>query len=349
MAEICCGGGICDSLVTINYMREMAKKRLAYGSYTPCVSVSNAASFSSCCTADESAYTPTYKEITDGLYANYRVLNNNPANDVDGFSAYTQSLDSNCCPISLDEKNLPTSALTFGYTEITGITLSAITKPSDICDSSWSILKKNKYLRHTFGCSNNSIVEIGSPTEAESPDWINVASGRLSKSYGNISNGTSYVTFVSHTENITSSGNCGYSASTSTTISKDGYYVSISLDCDSHSIECDGGTVTGSYQDYCDDLSIDNIYYEKGDLSWTASSGSITIDIPDNHDDGTDSITVTIDFSIGDKNGSISCEFPRETCGSVTPVTGEGCNPYWGVDVFPTDSIIHLNNNCSVF
>ena len=341
----CCSGGTCDSIVTIGYMREMAKKRFVSGTSIPCVSVSSATSFSSCCTADESAYTPTYGEITGETYAQYREIANDPANDVDGFSAYTQTPDTNCCEISVNEKVIPQSALTFGYTEISGITLD-VHSPTATCDTSWSIKKKNVYLRHTFECNNDSIVEIGTGTSATSVDWINVSSGTLTKNYTKTlnydeSNKEYEVSFTPHNQNIISSGSCGYSASTYTSISKNLYNVSIWIDCDPDLvIDCDGGEVSGGFDDLCGDLNFDineDIYYmldgNKVSLSAKVEDDDIIIAIPPNNEDKTSEITVIMDFNIGTSGDGdfVRCTFKRENC-EIGPSTQGDWGELWNVE-----------------
>lgn len=338
----CCSGGTCDSIVTIGYMREMAKKRLGHGSSTPCVSVSSATPFSSCCTADESAYTPTYREITGGTYASVRALDNsNPVNDVNGFSSYTQTIDTNCCSISVNEKVLPHSALTFGYTEIYGVSLNATKIPS-VCDPSYEIKQIDTFRRHTFGCSNDSIVEISSsPTEVTfSGETI---SDRLTKTYGDISisgeltaivTGKSTIIVNGNTLTRTTTDSCGYSKSGSISFASSSYTASVTLDC-SKKIECDGGDVeaTISSGSCGNEVSILSVRLNTEEQVVSSITGNkLTVHIPRNNDSNTYTV-LYVGIQIGDKTAELSGLLDREICRfSPKPITDIDCGVFPGED-----------------
>lgn len=329
----CCSGGTCDSIVTIGYMREMAKKRLAYGSSTPCVSVSNATSFSSCCTADESAYTPTYREITGGTYASVRALDNsNPVNDANGFSSYTQTVDTNCCSISVNEKVLPHSALTFGYTEIYGVSLNATTTPSE-CNPSYVITQTDTFRRHTFGCSNDSIVEISSSTTAVTLSSKTIR-GSLTKTYGEISSaGESTITVNGDSWSRTTTDSCGYSKSDSISFASSSYTASVTLDC-SEKIECEGGNVEATINDPCgDEVSILSVRLNTEEpVVSSITSNKLTVSIPRNNDNNTNTV-LYVEIQIGDKTKELSCTLDRDIC-KVTPkpITDIDCGIFPGED-----------------
>ena len=333
----CCSGGTCDSIVTIGYMREMAKKRLAYGSSTPCVSVSNATSFSSCCTADESAYTPTYREITGGTYASVRALDNsNPVNDANGFSSYTQTVDTNCCSISVNEKVLPHSALTFGYTEIYGVSLNATTTPSE-CNPSYVITQTDTFRRHTFGCSNDSIVEISSSTTAVTLSSKTI-SGSLTKTYGDITeDGESTITVNGDSWSRTTTDSCGYSKSDSISFASSSYTASVTLDC-SEKIECEGGNVEATINDPCgDEVSILSVRLNTEEpVVSSITSNKLTVSIPRNNDNNTNTVLyveIQIGKGTGKKTKELSCTLDRDIC-KVTPkpITDIDCGIFPGED-----------------
>ena len=337
----CCSGGTCDSIVTIGYMREMAKKRLGHGSSTPCVSVSSAKPFSSCCTADESAYTPTYREITGGTYASVRALDNsNPANDVNGFSSYTQTVDTNCCSISVDEKILPHSALTFGYTEIFGVSLNATTKPS-VCNPKYVIEQTDTFMRHTFGCSDDSIVEISStPTEVTLPS--KTISGELTRTYGDISISGELTTIVSGKSTIIVNGNtltrtttdsCGYSKSDSISFESSSYTASVTLDC-SKKIECDGGDVEATISGSCgNEVSILSVRLNTEEQVVSSITGNkLTVHIPRNNDSNTYTV-LYVGIQIGNKTAELPGLLDREICRfSPKPITDIDCGVFPGED-----------------
>lgn len=337
----CCSGGTCDSIVTIGYMREMAKKRLGHGSSTPCVSVSSAKPFSSCCTADESAYTPTYREITGGTYASVRALDNsNPVNDVNGFSSYTQTVDTNCCSISVDEKLLPHSALTFGYTEIYGVSLNATTKPS-VCNRKYEIKQTDTFRRHTFGCSDDSIVEISSSTtEVTLPS--KTISGELTRTYGDISISGELTTIVSGESTVTVNGNrwnrtttdsCGYSKSGSISFASSSYTVSVTLDC-SKEIECDGGDVEATISGPCgNEVSILSVRLNTEEqVESSITDNKLTVHIPRNKDNNTYTV-LYVGIQIGDKTAELPGLLDRGLC-KVTPkpITDMDCGVFPGED-----------------
>lgn len=331
----CCSGGTCDSIVTIGYMREMAKKRLAYGSSTPCVSVSNATSFSSCCTADESAYTPTYREITSGTYASVRALDDsNPLNDVNGFSSYTQTVDTNCCSISVNEKVLPHSALTFGYTEIYGVTLSAETIPSQ-CDTSYAVKQIDTFRRRTFGCVNDEIEEISSsPISAIS----NIIEGSLTKTYTKTSEEDDSTIEVVITINgivlsRTTTDSCGYSKSDSISFPSSSYTASVTLDCTAK-IPCEGGDVSATIVNPCgNDVRILSVRLNTEEqVESSITSNKLTVSIPRNDDSNTYTV-LYVKIQIGDEIKELSCTLDRDVC-KVTPkpITDMDCGVFPGED-----------------
>lgn len=317
MAEIttCCGSGTCDSIVTIGYMREMAQ----------CAVVSSATPFSGCCEAEESAYTPTCGEISGETYASLRrYVDSNPVEDTNGFIVELPTIDTNCCEISLDEKLVSVSSLTFENTTITSVTLST-SSPSQ-CDPSWSVYKTNHCIRHTYGCVDNEISEISASTVDSNSIFVD--SGELTKTFGGISvnggvrtkTGTSVVSFSDVTVTTSTTDKCDNVEEASTYISLSDYTIEAVLDCSNH-IECEGGECYFTVDDPCDEITR-TFSLSTGEEFVEDTDGNRTI-IRIGRNSGNSSNTILmVELTISDGNSSVSttmsCTLDRDLC-KITP------------------------------
>lgn len=324
MAEInCCSGSTCQELVTIGYMRELA--------VSACTTVSAASSFSSCCEADESAYTPTYGEISGGTYAPVRVISGDPKDDINGFSASSANVAAftSCCsqgPISASQQNLMRSDLAYGYTHISGITFSKNVSSSP-CDTSWTVNRRRYYNRYLKTCGNVVVESVVTGDEQ-------VSAGTFSRTYSQFnsdgSSGSVQVSYNPVTVSSDTTDRCGNYKSGDTEVSKAGYTITVSMTCPTSEIPCNGTTIPLYFGGTCsnDTVSItsatvgtsetvQSTYNETGGTitigtnNFSQISGTLTVGIKVRNESQTPAI---------ETSGTVECSFRRQTCG-ITPVT----------------------------
>lgn len=323
MADTCCSKSKCEELVTIGYMRELA---IIGG----CCSVSSATPFNSCCSANESAYTPDYSEISGGTYA--RVRSKDPTNfddDISGFECLVPTTSSNACATTqLSKKKVAKNELMYEYTVAEKPVLE-ITKEPSSCNTSGEIQETKSYTRYSAYCGDNGDIVISSETTS----FPKTVPFSISKYFYENTNYTwGYdISFGRHTYTSKTKDDCGeYSASTtSDTIS--GYQVGFNYNgpSDGTEIECDGTSFTITYDTggCSDDFSI-----EVSTSNCEASDdeqGTISVTVPKN-DEGVDSCSITISASAGDNRYDETYTFNRGKC-SYEPSVGEpsGCGPFW--------------------
>lgn len=320
MAEInCCSGSTCQDLVTIGFMQELA----ASGG---CTTINVPAGFSSCCEANGSAYTPTYGEIVSSAYPQRVLVDEDPYNDVNGFSASSANVSvfSSCCgSIAASGQNLMKSDLEYGFTEISAVT-HHVTKYPTICNTNFTIEHTDTYGRYRFFCNEDSVSgTVSAISVTLSSKTIN---SHLDKNYGDISNGSSHVTISSGISSSSTVDRCsGKVASAYTLFYESAYTVSITINCPSSTekIPCTGGTITAeiSGQQCENEASITSSRLEPNEPITSATTDNIhyTFKIGQNNNN-LNSSKLILDIKIGDKTGTVECTFNRQTCG-ITPVT----------------------------
>ena len=309
MAANCCSGNPCEELVTLGYMIDMASS---------CGSVSAHSDFSSCCSADGSAYTPTYSDIINGRYANVRSIASNPKNDVNGFSAYTQELDTNeCGGVTANDKLLAKNQLTFEYTELTSVTISSPSVSVDSCGYSYSTTKNYRYLRHKVVCGDDTTTNVTFNENASG------SRGASSVSFHrNGDNGYFDVSYPNTSISASATDKCGNTKSDSKTISVSDSSYSCSITPPSGSIPCEGGTINFN----ADGEISYSFTLDGSDIS--SSSGQVTI--PQNDANET-SHTLIMNVYLCGESGSLSITFEQDLCkhGPDAPTSTSPCGVYW--------------------
>lgn len=332
MANNCCSGNECEELVTIGYMRNIPS---ATSVNFPCVEVSDATPIESCCEADESAYTPTYGDImievspNKGKYANIRKIDNdNPIRDINGFSARTTStpIESCCGELNPNDALIPKSDFLFGWTVIKNIKFKVI-KNVSFCDPSYEIEETDEYDRCIYSCDYVNTFSASVET---------TKSGALTKHYGDIrKNGcsaTCEVTFDT-ARVYTSITTCEVTKSAESSFTLSSYEVVVGLlpyDGNDGRIPCSGGTISGNVVTEClNEVNIISVDTSPAvDAQITYDDGHFEITIPENYS-GYSGITITVNFSVGDKNGSTSgCSYGWDAC-EYKPTTDNPCEIFW--------------------
>lgn len=315
MAENCCSGSLCEEVVTLGYMIDMA------GS---CGSITAHSDFSSCCSADGSAYTPTYNDIINERYAKLRSISSNPKNDINGFSAYTQTLDDNeCGGVTANDKLLAKSQLAFEYTELTSVTISSPSVSVDSCGYSYSATKNYRYLRHKVVCGDDTTTNVTFNENASG------SRGASSVSFHrNDDNGYFDVSYPNTSISASATDKCGNTKSASTTVSVSNNTYSCYIEPYVGKIPCSGGTIrfgVDSNISYSFTLSIDG---SEESIS-PSSSGEITIG--QNKNSSESNLTLTMNVSLCGEIGSISMGFTQEGCqyGPDAPTSTSPCGVYW--------------------
>lgn len=346
MANNCCSGTSCQELVTIGYMRELASKLPSDNICT--VEVSAASSFTTCCEADESAYTPTYGEILNADYAQLRVIASDPNNDVNGFSASTTAETvQNCCgELDSNDAPIPRSSITFGYTELSGVSISATVDTTNICNPTYNVYKKNTWNRYEWSCGEEA--PTSSVTSITDSNWKLVPNGgTFEKNYTLRTNNDDQcsaiydVTYIGKTVKVETTDECYDNPPKSATsgITADASYtVSISLlPYEQGSIPCSGGNISIGVQSDCE--GYDNISFssasgstskdEEPTIALTLDNTNEIIKIPENENSNSE-IYVHLYYAIGNKfNEEIVCRYDWSLC-SIPIEPSDSCNPYWG-------------------
>lgn len=327
MANNCCSGNECEKMVTIGWMRELANGH--------CVEVSQAIGDDNCCEASEDAYAVTYKDVVDEVYAQKRAISRNPILDKNGFDVVNVPPSTrNCCGILYSNDCLiPKSDLTFGYTEISGITFS-MGIPPQTCNPDFSVIEYDTYVRYTLECDENepSYIKISSSSTVYSGT---THSGTLEKKYTINDNGCEAlvnVEFSSHTVSA-SIETCNVTESSSTGVTLEGYDINIQWDdLEGGNLPCDGGVISGTIGDNncASDVILTSITVDSGgtQLGYIETS-EFSITIPQNENNVT-SVKVTANFTVGGQELQLSCEYNWETCGFhpvITPT--QDCSANW--------------------
>ena len=343
MANNCCSGNECEELVTIGYMRSITSSTSVN---FPCIEVSAATASTSCCEADESAYTPTYGDIMievspdKGKYANIRKIDrDNPIRDINGFSARTTStpIESCCGELDPNDALIPKSDFLFGWTVIQNINFD-VTKYASVCDPSYAIKETDVYHRCIYSCdfeeAEGEYVNISS---VSSETTINSA---LTKHYGEITqnecSATCEVTF-DEARIYTSITTCNVTKSAETSFTLNSYKVVVGLlpyDGNNGRIPCEGGIISGNVVSEClDEVDIISMYISRdidAQISSLFDDGHFEITIPRN-DNGYSDIEITINFSVGPESGSISsCTYGWDAC-EYRPSTDNPCEIFWNI------------------
>lgn len=333
MANNCCNGEKCQEIVTIEWMKKLA-------SNGGCVDVSDAQPLDSCCQADASAYTPTYNEISAETYADMRVLSTNPNGDTNGFILLEQPqhFDGCCGDIESGYNLILKNELEFGYTEISGISLSVQGSYPSPCNPNCTVIETDTYVRYTLECDEeeSSQIKVNSATTAYTSD-TNV---QLAKTYGKIDtsqscSATCDVSIEGRTIS-TSITACNSSASDSITFPSSSYTITIGLlpyeeNGVPKNIPCEGGTISGITIGGCNgDVSIDSIDIDVDGASYSEEGNNFYIQIPRN-ESGKSSVNIDVNFTIGGNQGKIEdCSYNWDDC-EYTPVVENPCEIFWNL------------------
>ena len=167
-------------------------------------------------------------------------------------------------------------------------------------------------------------------------------SGRLTRTYGDISisgeltaivTGKSTIIVNGNTLTRTTTDSCGYSKSGSISFESSSYTASVTLDC-SKKIECDGGDVEAIISGSCgNEVSILSVRLNTEEQVVSSITGNkLTIHIPRNNDSNTYTV-LYVGIQIGDKTAELSGLLDREICRiTPKPITNIDCGVFPGED-----------------
>ena len=252
----CCSGSTCQELVTLGYMREMVNRTEVRG----CFVVNGDYDFSSCCYADESAYTPTYGDITSGAYADSRLIDDlDPSKDVNGFSVSTMpSSFISCCSGDSNSANIVKSDLVFGYTKPIGNSIS-VTEIS-VCNPTFNYTEEKTWERWVLSGCNGYITSASSvvSTLTTSSDELSASKNfsAISQTITDSNVKCGYrVSFDTSRIDSSTSAACFSSVTSSSLVTLEGYDVTFSLDW-GEQLSCTDGKIKIDYflPNYCDNL-----------------------------------------------------------------------------------------------
>lgn len=332
MANCCNDYTSCQALASIEYMKELVSATPLSDS---CIEIQTPSSVSSCCDDVESIhYVPTYSELSGSTYAPLRSLNDsNPTEDVNGFIFTEPTLDNNdgCCEISLGEKSLTKSEVSFGYTSAITNTME-ITTPPSACNLNYVVTETRGYERHTLTCDENDNISDSVSTTSITIEH----KGELDRNVNQVDRTNNYeISFIPRTESGETISQCGDSVSSITAVTLESYTVGFSFDGINVEVPCEGGTYTAATISAltCDeDMSLvvtldigdgnDRTYEVSGS---TENDVDVEIQI-DRNDNGYTSGHISITPIVWGKSGkTVSDTFIRQTC-AWSPIISKSSN-----------------------
>lgn len=255
----------------------------------------------------------------------------NPLYDVDGFVISAQMPDQGCCTNNDDKWCYKKSDLSFERTVLSSVTLSSSgSSDSTPCAPKFDIALTVDYVREVYVCGENGEPTLDSSATTNARYVNNNYSGAtLTKVYSAPTSAEKFTVSFEEVDARVTIEKCGVSKSGSTTLSAEGYTISVVKEQPIR-VDCSGGTaVFGEINGGCDS-DIENIIVSTTGTTYNVSRSGRTISVEFGHSENNQTTDVSITLSIGDKSITISQTYPRTTCG-IEPVvtTNNSCGPFF--------------------